>query len=687
MEHLLFLTGRLAEPSLRRVLEGLSAGGDLPFTWEVHELGLQVAALMTADLIRRRLPRPVRADRVLVPGRCRGDLVAPSAELGLPVERGPEELKDLPRHFRRAAQPVDLSEVRVCIFAEIVDAPRLTVAQILARAAELQADGADVIDLGCLPDTPFPHLAESVMALKAAGFAVSVDSLAADELLTGGRAGVDYLLSLPPALLWIADEVAATPVLIGSTPDDEEGLAASIETLQRRGRPFLADAILDPIPFGLTRSIVRYQRLRDRFPDAPIMMGTGNLTELTEADTSGIHALLLGIAAELDVAALLTTQVSAHARRAVAEADHARRVMQAARRMQALPKGLSDRLMTVHDKHPWPDSDDEIATQAAAVRDPNFRIHVNTTGLHVYNRDGLRRDTDPFRLWPQLGLEDDAGHAFYMGVELARAEIAWQLGKRYVQDQPLDWGIAAVPRPPEDLAAWCAPAPTRSKQRRQAPSLQATPPTEPTPAQPVQETSMTHHTNDVIYEAVVTTVSPSGALHVAPMGVRYRGDEVVVMPFKPSTTLENILANGEAVLNLLTDTRVFAGCVTGRRDWPTQACSTVRVPRLNAALRHLELKLRAVEDDAMRPTLTFQVLGDHSHAPFLGMNRAQAAVIEGAVLVSRLRLLPLERIEREMAALQIAIDKTASDAEREAWGWLQDAVAAHRQRQEPRTAA
>jgi len=151
--------------------------------------------------------------------------------------------------------------------------------------------------------------------------------------------------------------------------------------------------------------------------------------------------------------------------------------------------------------------------------------------------------------------------------------------------------------------------------------------------------------NDQIFEAVVSTLDPQGTPHLAPMGVRYlAGDapSVRLLPFKPSRTLHHILSRGTAVLNVLTDTRVFAGCVTGRRDWPTQACSTVRVPRLNAALRHLELKLRAVEDDAMRPTLTFQVLGDHSHAPFLGMNRAQAAVIEGAVLVSRLRLLPLE---------------------------------------------
>jgi dihydropteroate synthase-like protein len=234
--------------------------------------------------------------------------------------------------------------------------------------------------------------------------------------------------------------------------------------MQRRGKPFLADPILDPIPFGFTRSIVRYQRLRDRYPDVAIMMGVGNLTELTEADTSGINALLLGIAAELDVAAILTTQVSAHARRAVREADVARRVMHAATRMNTLPKGLSDALMTVHAKQPWPDTPDEIAATAAQVKDPNFRVQVSPLGLHVYNRDGLRLGQDPFELWPQLGLQGDAGHAFYMGVELARAQIAHQLGKRYVQDQPIDWGVA-VERRAEDLTGWCAPGSTRSDKK------------------------------------------------------------------------------------------------------------------------------------------------------------------------------------------------------------------------------
>jgi len=456
MEHIVFLTGRLAQPSLERVLAGID---EAPFTWEVREIGLQVAALMTADMIRRRVAPPVQASRIIVPGRCRGDLEELSRHYGLPVQRGPEELKDLPRFFDRAAKPIDLDEYEVAIFAEIVDAPRLSVEGIMERARRYAADGANVIDLGGLPATRFDHLEDSVRALKAEGFTVSVDSIDPEELLRGGRAGADYLLSLNLDTLWVAEEVASTPVLIPRVPTDEASLHEAIELMQRRGRAFLADPILDPIPFGLAASIVRYHRLRERFADVPIMMGIGNVTELTEADTSGINAVLFGMAAELKVAAVLTTQVSAHARRAVREADRARRIMHAAARLNSLPKGIDDALMTVHDKRPFPDTPAEIEAVAAQVRDPNFRVQVSAEGLHVYNRDGLRLGHDPFELWPQLRLQDDAPHAFYMGVELARAEIAWRLGKRYVQDQPLEWGCADE-RPAQDLNRWCGPGTT-----------------------------------------------------------------------------------------------------------------------------------------------------------------------------------------------------------------------------------
>jgi len=184
--------------------------------------------------------------------------------------------------------------------------------------------------------------------------------------------------------------------------------------------------------------------------------------------------------------------------------------------------------------------------------------------------------------------------------------------------------------------------------------------------------------NDVIYETVISTVAADGTAHVAPMGIRYRGDDVILMPFKPSTTLANIVASGHAVLNIVIDTRVFAGSVTGRRRWPVLPAERVEGVRLACALRHVELALAELQDDPQRPVLRMARVFEAEHAPYIGFNRAQAAVIEGAVLVSRLHMLPAAKVDAEMAYLQIAIDKTAGPEEHEAWGWLTDAVLKHR---------
>jgi dihydropteroate synthase-like protein len=441
-EHILFLTGKLAEPSLRRVLAEM----DADFSYDVHQLGISVAGLMTADMIRRRLTGLRDADRVVVPGRCRGDLTPLSEYFAIPFERGPDELKDLPEYFGKQVQPPDLDHYDVQIFAEIVDAPALGIDAILARARDYRQDGADVIDLGCLPDTPFPHLAESVEALKTSGFRVSVDSLEPDDLLRGGRAGADYLLSLTADTLWVAQEVEAVPVLIPRHPGDPGSLERAIEAMIARGASFIADSVLDPIHFGFTDSIVRYRRLRDRYPEVDIMMGTGNLTELTEADTTGITALLLGMVSELHIRHVLVTQVSPHCISAVREANLARRIMYYAREVTSLPKQIDGGLTTTHERKPFPYTGAEIEQLAAAVRDPSFRIQVSSAGIHLYNRDGFNTAFDPFEVYPLLGVENDAGHAFYLGVELARAQIAWQLGKRYVQDEELSWGCAVPPR-------------------------------------------------------------------------------------------------------------------------------------------------------------------------------------------------------------------------------------------------
>lgn len=444
-ERILFITGKLAEKSLRRTLDSMSAPA---FEYDIRVLGVAVAALMTGELIRRRLDDVATFNRVLIPGRCRGDIEALGAHFGVPFERGPEELKDLPRFFGAEGKAHDLSHHDMLIFAELVDAPHCSIDTTIARATRYRDDGADVIDVGCLPDTPFPHLEATIAALKSTGFKVSVDSLVDDELLRGGKAGADYLFSLSLRSLWIADEVNSVPILIGDEPTEIESLFQTIEKFKERGRPFFADAILDPIHYGLSDSIVRYHALRQRFPDVDIMMGIGNLTELTHADTLGANALLLGIASELSVTGLLTTEVSKHCRTVIKELDHARRVMFAAREHASPPRHIDEGLMALHERHPFPYDGGEIGEFAKEIKDLNFRIQVSPEGINIYNRAGHQLATDPYELFPSLDVNDDGGHAFYLGLELARAQIAWQLGKRYEQDEELEWG--AILRHSED---------------------------------------------------------------------------------------------------------------------------------------------------------------------------------------------------------------------------------------------
>jgi len=439
-EHVLFLTGKLAEKQLRGILEKMQP----EFTYTVHQLGVKVAALITTDMILRRLKDNFGANRIIIPGRCRGDIAALAKELEVAVERGPEELKDLPLYFGKETHKYDLSRYKVKIFAEIVDAPNISVEAIVERAHYYKNNGADIIDIGCLPSTDFPHMEAAIQELKLQGFSVSVDSLNSDDLLRGGKAGADYLLSLHESTLWLADEVAATPILIPERHKDLASLDRAIKSMEAKKRPFIVDPILDPIHFGFAESIVGYYEVRKNHPDIEIMMGVGNITELTHADTSGMNALLLGICSELNINQILATEVSRHACRAVKEADKARRIMYAAKEQETLPKHIDSSLIALHETSPFPYTQNEIKDLAGQITDPSFRIQISAEGVHIFNRDGFHTAIDPFDLYPKLGVEKDAGHAFYLGVELARAEIAWQLGKRYNQDQPLNWGCAST---------------------------------------------------------------------------------------------------------------------------------------------------------------------------------------------------------------------------------------------------
>ena len=183
----------------------------------------------------------------------------------------------------------------------------------------------------------------------------------------------------------------------------------------------------------------------------------------------------------------------------------------------------------------------------------------------------------------------------------------------------------------------------------------------------------------MIRETIVTTADTAGKVHIAPIGIIADDGHWIIAPFRPSTTLDNLRAVPFAVANYTDDVRVFAGCLTGRHDWPTTAAQTIPVPRLVSVLAHAELAVDTVAEDEQRPRFRCRVVHRAVHAPFEGFNRAQAAVVEAAILVSRLGMLPREKVEQEIAYLQIAVGKTGGAAEEEAWGWLMEKVRAHYQ--------
>ncbi len=182
----------------------------------------------------------------------------------------------------------------------------------------------------------------------------------------------------------------------------------------------------------------------------------------------------------------------------------------------------------------------------------------------------------------------------------------------------------------------------------------------------------------MILETIVTSRHPDGRTHIAPMGIREDNDRVILAPFRPSTTLEFVTASRCAVVNRTTDVRVFAGCLTGHRDWPLVGADLIDGVRLRDAIAHTEIELERIEDDAERPRLVCRVVREVQHGVFRGFNRAQAAVIEASILASRLDRLAAEKIDAELAYLTIAIDKTAGPREHEAWRWLLERIDTHR---------
>ncbi|MEM0925933.1 MAG: DUF6513 domain-containing protein, partial [Planctomycetota bacterium] len=425
--HLHFVTGKLAEGAIREVVEQLASR--YGFDYSIDVMPITVAALMTPRWLTKRLNPPTVATHVVLPGHCKVGVEELRRRHDAEIIVGPTDCRDLGELFGESKEKVALETFDIEIIAEINHVPRYSLEQVIEIADRLAADGADRIDLGCDPAQRFHAIGDYTSALVERGHRISIDTFDAWEAKRACQSGATLVLSVNQSNCELAPEWNCEVVVIPDSPTDLESMERTIAYLEHRQVPMRLDPILEPIGAGLAASLVRYATIRERFPKHPMMMGIGNLTELTDVDSAGINVLLLGICQELGIESVLTTEVINWARSSVRECDLARRLVKSAVDRGTPPKNLSDGLVMLRDRRPKQFSQEALASLAASIKDNNYRLFLSDAMFHLVSRQLHLFDDDPFRLFERLMEEPisdnvDPGHAFYLGFELCKASIA-----------------------------------------------------------------------------------------------------------------------------------------------------------------------------------------------------------------------------------------------------------------------
>lgn len=445
-EQIHFVTGRLAESALRNTLADIGKSYDLKYTVQV--MPITVAALMSPQWIARHIEIPDGTQRVILPGYCKGDLSVLTDSLSIPVEHGPKDLRQLSRFLTGKQLKVDLSDHQIEIIAEINHVPELSVADAVDIASSYLRDGADFIDVGGIPGQTCTNIGDYVSAIKELGVRVSIDSLNIDEIELAAKAGAELVLSVNSSNVHAAADWGCEVIVIPDDPADLHSIESTIETLDQAGVAFRIDPILEPIGLGFAKSLLRYHTVREQWPHCEMMMGIGNLTELSDVDSAGVNLMLLGICQELEIHSVLTTQVINWASSSIKECDIARRLVRYACTNSVPPKNLSTDLVVLRDRLLPQFSPQQISDLAASIKDNNYRILTAENEIHLLGSGKHFKDTDPFAVFDALMETDpknvDASHAFYLGYEMCKAMTAIALDKNYTQDEALDWGHLTI---------------------------------------------------------------------------------------------------------------------------------------------------------------------------------------------------------------------------------------------------
>lgn len=447
--HWLFVTGKLAEPALRRVLAELSP--KVGFDYQIITLNITVAALMTTEWIAHHFPKNISGDVILLPGLCRGSTDIVTQATGIPARHGPHDLLDLPEYFNQRGKipPEDYGKYDIEIIAEINNVPHKQWELVLAEAQRYRSEGADIIDIGCEPATIHYQVVDVIRRLRDLGFRVSIDSLQPEEIEIALAAGAELVLSVNSMNIkyvprWLEHYPNTEFVVIPDMPNDLSSLYKNAEQLLQWGAKIRLDPILEPIGHGFFDSLLRYVTVREKYPDIPMLMGVANLTELTEVDSVGVNVLLATICQELRIQRILTTSVANWSRSSITEWNLARRLVYYAIRHKTVPKRIDPNLVLLRDSKLREMGESAIIELANRIKDPNYRIIAERGIIYIFNKNIYLKGTDPYKLFQQLLKIDyqiSPSHAFYLGYEMAKANMALTLHKNYIQDQPLNWGF------------------------------------------------------------------------------------------------------------------------------------------------------------------------------------------------------------------------------------------------------